>query len=59
MSAVSELLAANEAYAEAAVSLAGPATRIWAHDYHLMLLARALITSCASSRPIPVCPDPP
>ena len=32
----------NEAFAAAAVDLVGPDTPIWVHDYHLLLLARAL-----------------
>jgi alpha,alpha-trehalose-phosphate synthase [UDP-forming]/trehalose-phosphatase len=32
----------NDAFASAAVDLVGPDTPIWAHDYHLLLLATAL-----------------
>ncbi|HVY62639.1 MAG TPA: trehalose-6-phosphate synthase, partial [Planctomycetota bacterium] len=35
-------VAANDAFADAARSLVGPATPVWIHDYHLLLLARAL-----------------
>jgi trehalose 6-phosphate synthase len=34
--------AANEAFAEAAVSLVDPDAAIWAHDFHVLLLAGAL-----------------
>jgi len=32
----------NEAFAEVATALVGPATPVWVHDYHFLLLARAL-----------------
>src|SRR5204862_324390 len=32
----------NDSFAAAAVDLVGPDTPIWAHDYHLLLLASAL-----------------
>jgi len=32
----------NDAFAAAVVDLVGPETPVWAHDYHLLLLARAL-----------------
>ncbi|HEU5060492.1 MAG TPA: trehalose-6-phosphate synthase, partial [Kofleriaceae bacterium] len=34
--------AANDAFADAAVSLVGPDAPIWVHDYHLFLLAQRL-----------------
>jgi trehalose 6-phosphate synthase len=33
---------ANQAFAEAALEVCGPQTPVWIHDYHLLLLARAL-----------------
>jgi trehalose 6-phosphate synthase len=35
-------VAANDAYAELATELADPNAAIWAHDYHLLLVGRAL-----------------
>src|SRR5262245_22048122 len=35
-------VAANDAFAAAAAELVGPATSVWVHDYHLLLVARAL-----------------
>jgi len=35
-------VAANEAYAQHALELAQPGATIWVHDYHLLLVARAL-----------------
>jgi len=32
----------NDAFAQAAIDLVGPSTPVWAHDYHLLLLARYL-----------------
>ncbi|MBI3857836.1 MAG: trehalose-phosphatase [Planctomycetes bacterium] len=32
----------NDAFAQAVTELAGPHTPVWAHDYHLLLLARGL-----------------
>lgn len=32
----------NEAFAQSIVELVSPTTSVWAHDYHLLLLARAL-----------------
>jgi trehalose 6-phosphate synthase len=32
----------NDAFAAAALELAGPDTPVWVHDYHLLLVARAL-----------------
>ena len=31
----------NDAFAQAALDLAGPTTPVWAHDYHLLLLAQS------------------
>jgi len=35
-------VAANDAFAHAALDLAAPGATIWVHDYHLLLLAQAL-----------------